>query len=74
MKSTPELGLKVITYLFKAGLKQVPEVLDGVVPVLVQRSEQFLQTLLNSVGVWWVLVQSIGEASHRHLLALKIQQ
>ena len=60
-----------IAHLFKVGLKQVPEVLDGVVPVLVERSQQLLETLLDPVGVGRVLVEGVGEAGHGHLLALK---
>ena len=48
--------------------------LDGVMPVLVKRSEKFLETFLDSVSVRGVLVESVGEASHRHLLALKKNQ
>ena len=45
--------------------------LDGVVPVLVERSQQLLETLLDPVGVGRVLVEGVGEAGHGHLLALK---
>jgi len=63
--------LRKVSHLFKVGLQQVPEVLDGVVPVLVERSQQLLETLLDTVGVGWVLVEGVGEAGHGHLLALK---
>ena len=57
-------------YLLEVGLKQVSEVLDGVVPVLVERAEQLLETLLDPVSVRRVLVEGVGEAVHGELLAL----
>ena len=56
--------------LVHVGLQQVFEVLDGVVPVLVHRAEQLLQTLLHPVAVGRRLVQGVGVALHGLLLAL----
>ncbi len=60
-----------LTNLFETGLEKVSEVLNGVMPVLVERPEQLLETLLNPVCVWRVLVEGVGEAGHGHLLALE---
>ena len=38
--------------------------LDGVVPVLVEGSQQLLETLLDTVSVRRVLVEGVGEAGH----------
>ena len=49
----------------------MPEMLDGVVPVLVECPEQFLETLLDHVGVGvGGLVQTLCVAVHRYLLLL----
>ena len=58
------------THLFEAGLEEMPEVLDGVMPVLVEGPQQLLQALLHPVGVGRALVQRVGEAGHRELLLL----
>ena len=63
--------ITLLTNLFKAALKKMSEVLDGVVPVLVERPEQLLEALLNPVRVGWVLVEGVGEAGHGHLFALE---
>ena len=42
----------IISYLFKTGFQQVSEMLNGMVSVLMQGSQQLLQAFLNSVSVW----------------------
>lgn len=68
--SRRNLSILFIYYLFEACLQEMSEVLDGVVSVLMESSEQLLQTFLHSVGVRWILVQSICKAGHWQLLLL----
>ena len=56
--------------LFHAGLEEVLEVLDGVVPVLVHGPQQLLETFLYPVGVGRRFVEGVSVALHGFLLSL----
>ena len=63
-------NIVMVSYLFKTGFQQVSEMLNGMVSVLMQGSQQLLQAFLNSVSVWWVFIQSFGVAVHGHFFLL----
>ena len=73
------ISVNVIAYLFQARVQDVPVVLDGVVPVLVEGPEQLLQALLHALGPLPVellvavaaeAVEGVGVARHGELLLL----
>jgi len=51
-------------------VKQVAEMADAVMTVLVEGPKQLFQTLLNAVGVGWILVQRVRVTCHGVALLL----
>lgn len=63
-------GILFALRLARVDVEQMTEMADAVVTVLVQSAEQFLQTLLDTVGVGWILIKSFRVAVHGLALLL----